>query len=80
MRFLRPAALSALAGFLGLAAAQTTTTAATATVTQGLSQLTLSSDFEITDVPVTRTYDWTVATATGSPDGYYRPMLVVNGR
>ncbi|CAE6524257.1 unnamed protein product [Rhizoctonia solani] len=80
MRFLRPAALSALASFLGLAAAQTTTTAATATVTQALSQLTLSSDFEITNVPVTRTYDWTVATATGSPDGYYRPMLVVNGQ
>ncbi|CAE6467893.1 unnamed protein product, partial [Rhizoctonia solani] len=79
MRFLRPAALGALASFFGFAAAQTTT-AATATVTQALSQLTLSSDFEITDVPVTRTYDWTVATATGSPDGYYRPMLVVNGQ
>ncbi|CAE6488885.1 unnamed protein product [Rhizoctonia solani] len=79
MRFLRPAALGALAGFFGLAAAQTTTSA-TATVTQAVSQLTLSSDFEITDVPVTRTYDWTVATATGSPDGYYRPMLVVNGQ
>ncbi|EUC57577.1 multi-copper oxidase laccase-like protein, putative, partial [Rhizoctonia solani AG-3 Rhs1AP] len=71
MRFLRPAALGALASFFGFAAAQMTT-AATATVTQALSQLTLSSDFEITDVPVTRTYDWTVATATGSPDGYYR--------
>ncbi|CAE6443593.1 unnamed protein product [Rhizoctonia solani] len=79
MRFLRPAALGALASFFGFAAAQTTT-AATATVTQALSQLTLSSDFEITNVPVTRTYDWTVATATGSPDGYYRPMLVVNGQ
>ncbi|EUC61473.1 multi-copper oxidase laccase-like protein, putative, partial [Rhizoctonia solani AG-3 Rhs1AP] len=70
MRFLRPAALSALAGLFSLAAAQATT-AATPTVTQGLSQLTLSSDFEITDVPVTRTYDWTVATANGSPDGQY---------
>ncbi|CAE6510274.1 unnamed protein product, partial [Rhizoctonia solani] len=73
-------ALGAVASFFGLAAAQTTTTATTATVTQALSQLSLSSDFEITNVPVTRTYDWTVATATGSPDGYYRPMLVVNGQ
>ncbi|KDN38419.1 hypothetical protein RSAG8_09513, partial [Rhizoctonia solani AG-8 WAC10335] len=79
MRFLRPAALGALASFFGLVAAQTTT-AATPTVTQALSQLTLSSDFEITNLPVTRTYDWTVSTATGSPDGYYRPMLVVNGQ
>ncbi|CAE6463521.1 unnamed protein product, partial [Rhizoctonia solani] len=71
MHFLRSAALGALASFFGFVAAQTTT-AATATVTQAVSQLTLSSDFEITNVPVTRTYDWTVATATGSPDGYYR--------
>ncbi|KAF8717179.1 Ferroxidase laccase, partial [Rhizoctonia solani] len=89
MHFLRPAALGALASFFGLVVSQTTTTTtsaaastttATATVTAVASQLTLSSDFVITDVPVTRTYDWTVATATGSPDGYYRPMLVVNGQ
>ncbi|CAE7189797.1 unnamed protein product [Rhizoctonia solani] len=79
MRFLCPAALGALASLFGLAAAQTTT-AASSTVTQALSQLKLSSDFEITNVPATRTYDWTVATATGSPDGYYRPMLVINGQ
>ncbi|KAF8752351.1 Ferroxidase laccase [Rhizoctonia solani] len=89
MHFLRPAALGALASFFGLVVSQTTTTTtsaaastttATATVTAVASQLTLSSDFVITDVPVTRTYEWTVATATGSPDGYYRPMLVVNGQ
>ncbi|KAB5588238.1 hypothetical protein CTheo_8320 [Ceratobasidium theobromae] len=78
----RPAVLGALAALFGLGYAQTTTTAtATATtVTAAVTQLTLSSDFVITDVPATRTYDWTVATVTGSPDGYYRPMLVVNGQ
>jgi hypothetical protein len=60
--------------------ATSTVTASATTVTQALSQLTLSSDFVITNVPATRTYDWTVATMTGSPDGYYRPMLVVNGK
>jgi hypothetical protein len=60
--------------------ATSTVTASATTVTQALSQLTLSSDFVITNVPATRTYDWTVSTMTGSPDGYYRPMLVVNGK
>ncbi|KAG9076063.1 laccase, multicopper oxidase, benzenediol:oxygen oxidorectuctase, partial [Ceratobasidium sp. 370] len=60
--------------------ATSTVTASATTVTQALSQLTLSSDFVITNVPATRTYDWVVATMTGAPDGYYRPMLVVNGQ
>ncbi|KAB5588854.1 hypothetical protein CTheo_7708 [Ceratobasidium theobromae] len=78
----RPAVFGALAALFGIGSAQTTTTAtATATtVTAAVTQLTLSSDFVITDVPATRTYDWTVATMTGAPDGYYRPMLVVNGQ
>ncbi|KAF8607356.1 hypothetical protein BDV93DRAFT_520227 [Ceratobasidium sp. AG-I] len=61
-------------------AATSTVTAAATTVTPVLSQLTLASDFVITNVPATRTYDWVVSTITGAPDGYYRPMLVVNGQ
>ncbi|KAG8775201.1 laccase, multicopper oxidase, benzenediol:oxygen oxidorectuctase [Ceratobasidium sp. 428] len=80
----RVSALVALALSFGLGLAQTTTTTSTtapaSTVTQALSQMTLSSDFVITNVPATRTYNWVVATATGAPDGYYRPMLVVNGQ
>ncbi|KAB5589735.1 hypothetical protein CTheo_6830 [Ceratobasidium theobromae] len=78
----RPAVIGAFTALFGIGYAQTTTTAtATATtVTAAVTQLTLSSDFVITNVPATRTYDWTVATVTGSPDGYYRPMLVVNGQ
>ncbi|KAF8601045.1 hypothetical protein BDV93DRAFT_586815 [Ceratobasidium sp. AG-I] len=45
-----------------------------------LEQLTLSSNFEITDKPTTRTYDWTITQEEGAPDGFYRPMLVVNGQ
>ena len=30
--------------------------------------------------PTTRTYDFVVTEATGSPDGFDRPMLVVNGK
>ncbi|QRV84926.1 Multicopper oxidase [Ceratobasidium sp. AG-Ba] len=77
--------LAALAAFAlcRLSSAQSTTTttsASAASVTPVPNQLTLSSDFVITNVPATRTYDWVVATATGAPDGYYRPMLVVNGQ
>ncbi|KAH7335816.1 multicopper oxidase-domain-containing protein [Rhizoctonia solani] len=43
-------------------------------------QLSLSPDFEITDKPTTRTYDWTISMQEGAPDGYYRQMLVVNGQ
>ncbi|QRV76916.1 Multicopper oxidase [Ceratobasidium sp. AG-Ba] len=74
MLFSRPAAIAALAACFGLGFAQSdTTTSATSTSTA-------TADFVITNVPATRTYDWVVATATGSPDGYYRPMLVVNGQ
>ncbi|QRV98963.1 Multicopper oxidase [Ceratobasidium sp. AG-Ba] len=77
--------LAALAAFAlcRLSSAQSTTTTTSvsvASVTPVPNQLTLSSDFVITNVPATRTYDWVVATATGAPDGYYRPMLVVNGQ
>ncbi|QRV98945.1 Multicopper oxidase [Ceratobasidium sp. AG-Ba] len=94
MLFPRPTAVAALTLFIGLGLAQSdtttstttsatsasTATASTVTATPVPSQLVLSSDFVITDVPATRTYNWVVATATGSPDGYYRPMLVVNGQ
>ncbi|KAJ1300466.1 hypothetical protein OPQ81_005281 [Rhizoctonia solani] len=49
-------------------------------VQQRLEQLTLSPDFEITDKPTTRTYDWTISMQEGAPDGFYRKMLVVNGQ
>ena len=45
-----------------------------------LNQLTLSPDFTITDKPTTRTYDWTITQQEGAPDGFYRPMLVVNSK
>jgi hypothetical protein len=81
MLLTRPSVLGALAALFGFGVAQTTATTATATtVTPAVTQLTLSNNFEITNVPATRTYDWTVATMTGAPDGYYRPMLVVNGK
>ncbi|QRV84901.1 Multicopper oxidase [Ceratobasidium sp. AG-Ba] len=94
MLFPRPTAVAVFTLFIGLGLAQSdtttstttsatstsTATALTVTATPVPSQLILSSDFVITDVPATRTYNWVVATATGSPDGYYRPMLVVNGQ
>jgi hypothetical protein len=45
-----------------------------------LEQLTLSPDFKITKKPTTRTYDWTISMKEGAPDGFYRQMLVVNGK
>lgn len=44
-----------------------------------LEQLTLSPDFEITDKPTTRNYNFTISMQTGAPDGFFRQMLVVNG-
>lgn len=44
-----------------------------------LEQLTLSSQFKITNKPTTRIYDFTVSMQEGAPDGFYRQMLVVNG-
>ncbi|KAB5592773.1 hypothetical protein CTheo_3757 [Ceratobasidium theobromae] len=77
----RPAIFGTLAALFGLGFAQSTAPTATrATVTPVVTQLALNKNFVITNVPATRTYDWTVATMTGAPDGYYRPMLVVNGQ
>ncbi|KAG8720147.1 laccase, multicopper oxidase, benzenediol:oxygen oxidorectuctase [Ceratobasidium sp. 394] len=45
-----------------------------------LEELTLSPDFEITDKPTTRSYNWVVEMKEGAPDGFYRQMLVVNGQ
>ncbi|QRW11634.1 Multicopper oxidase [Ceratobasidium sp. AG-Ba] len=45
-----------------------------------LEELTLSPTFIITDVPTTRTYNWTIEMKEGAPDGFYRQMLVVNGQ
>lgn len=39
----------------------------------------LDSTFNITSTPTTRYYEWVVEEANGSPDGFERPMLVVNG-
>ncbi|KAF9516469.1 multicopper oxidase [Hydnum rufescens UP504] len=49
-------------------------------VTNNRAIYTLSSTFVITDVPVTRTFDWTLSLATGAPDGVEREMMVVNGQ
>jgi FtsP/CotA-like multicopper oxidase with cupredoxin domain len=40
----------------------------------------LNSSFEITDKPVTRTFDWTISAAYGAPDGYNRSYITINGQ
>ncbi|KAH7921246.1 multi-copper oxidase [Leucogyrophana mollusca] len=40
----------------------------------------LDPSFEITSTPTTRYYEWVVEESTGSPDGFERPMLVVNNQ
>ncbi|KAF9516441.1 multicopper oxidase [Hydnum rufescens UP504] len=49
-------------------------------VTNNRAIYTLSPTFVITDVPVTRTFDWTLSLATGAPDGVEREMMVINGQ
>lgn len=39
----------------------------------------LDPTFSITSTPTTRYYEWVVEEMTGSPDGFERTMLVVNG-
>ena len=39
----------------------------------------LDPSFEITSTPTTRYYEWVVEEMPGSPDGFERMMLVVNG-
>lgn len=39
----------------------------------------LDPSFEITSTTTTRYYEWVVEEMTGSPDGFERTMLVVNG-
>ncbi|BGP25451.1 diphenol oxidase [Rhodotorula toruloides] len=45
-----------------------------------LDELRLSSDWDIHAPPQTREYWWTIAEHPGAPDGYLRPMLLVNGQ
>lgn len=40
----------------------------------------LDSSFNITTTTTTRYYEWTVEEMPGSPDGFERNMLVVNGK
>ncbi|WVQ79588.1 hypothetical protein IAT38_001688 [Cryptococcus sp. DSM 104549] len=49
------------------------------TATTDHSDFTLSTSFEITDVPTTREYTWTLGKATASPDGYEREVYSING-
>lgn len=39
----------------------------------------LDPSFEVTSTPTTRYYEWVVEEMPGSPDGFERTMLVVNG-
>lgn len=39
----------------------------------------LDPSFNITTTPTTRYYEWVVEEMPGSPDGFQRNMLVVNG-
>jgi hypothetical protein len=38
----------------------------------------LDPNFVVTSTPTTRYYEFIISEATGSPDGFERPMLVVN--
>ncbi|GJN91306.1 hypothetical protein Rhopal_004325-T1 [Rhodotorula paludigena] len=49
-------------------------------VTSKLSELRLSSDWNVNAPPQTREYWWEIDERWGSPDGFHRPMLVVNGQ
>ncbi|KIJ60113.1 multicopper oxidase [Hydnomerulius pinastri MD-312] len=40
----------------------------------------LDPSFEVTSTPTTRYYEWVVEEVNGSPDGFERPMLVVNNQ
>ncbi|KIM76075.1 multicopper oxidase [Piloderma croceum F 1598] len=40
----------------------------------------LNSSFEITDKPVTRTFNWTISAQYGAPDGYNRSHITINGQ
>ncbi|KAL8283587.1 hypothetical protein RQP46_005382 [Phenoliferia psychrophenolica] len=44
------------------------------------SQWLLSPTFKISDVPQTRTYNFTIDARLGAPDGFERPLFVVNGQ
>lgn len=40
----------------------------------------LSSSFSINSNAATRTYDWTIASKTGAPDGFTRNYITINGQ
>ncbi|KAK7458870.1 hypothetical protein VKT23_009880 [Stygiomarasmius scandens] len=40
----------------------------------------LDSSFDINDQGVTRTFDWVLSVQTGSPDGYNRSYITINGQ
>ncbi|GAA6007651.1 uncharacterized protein JCM10292_002841 [Rhodotorula paludigena] len=49
-------------------------------VTSKLSELRLSREWDVEATPQTREYWWEIDERWGSPDGFDRPMLVVNGQ
>ncbi|TKA51193.1 hypothetical protein B0A53_05657 [Rhodotorula sp. CCFEE 5036] len=48
--------------------------------TSKLSELRLSPDWDVYAPPQKREYFWEIAEHPGSPDGYHRPMLLINGQ
>ncbi|WVN86158.1 uncharacterized protein L203_101319 [Cryptococcus depauperatus CBS 7841] len=40
----------------------------------------LSCDWQISDTPTIREYNWTISRGQGSPDGYSREVITVNGQ
>ncbi|GAA5988033.1 hypothetical protein JCM10908_002035 [Rhodotorula pacifica] len=48
--------------------------------TSKLSELRLSPDWDIYAPPQTREFFWEIAEHPGSPDGFHRPMLLINGQ
>ncbi|GJN91276.1 hypothetical protein Rhopal_004295-T1 [Rhodotorula paludigena] len=49
-------------------------------VTSKVKQLRLSSDWNVNAPPQKREFWWEITERPGSPDGFHRPMLVVNGQ
>ncbi|KIM77718.1 multicopper oxidase [Piloderma croceum F 1598] len=55
-------------------------TASTPAIPPNVASYQLNSSFEITNKPVTRIFNWTIAARYGAPDGYYRSYITINGQ
>lgn len=56
------------------------TSTSTATATATPPTYTLATTFEIGTATTTRSYTWTIAKATASPDGYTKEVYAINGQ